>query len=101
MIQPKRSNPIVEILTALAVGTTILAVVLFVISATITLLWNFVMPIFGLPQIGYLHALAMFLLFRMFKFEHKPKQNLVLNASLVPVRKEPSDESNPRNKYPV
>lgn len=97
--ESKKENALLGIVWAVVLGLSIIGLISYIASAVVALLWNFVMPVLGLPQLTQLQALALFLLFRVLRYEYKTKQNIVLNASLVPVRKENQDE--PRNKYPV
>lgn len=101
MRQTKKPNTILDAALAFAVGILFMLVGLYITASLIAFLWNFVMPVLGLPVITPLHALALFFLAKIFKMEYKSRKPVVLNANFAPVTKESNNESSPRNKYPV
>lgn len=99
---PKRPNPVLDIALTVAITLLIMTVLAYLVASVVSLLWNFVMPVLGLPTLTPLQALAFYILFKIMTAEFKRKEKITLTANLVaPNRKENPNEPDPRNKYPV
>ncbi len=83
-----KKNPVLDIALGFAVGLLVILLGLYVLAVFTAFLWNFVMPVLGLPTITPVHALALLFLCKIFKSEYNGKKNIILNTNVNPAVKE-------------
>lgn len=93
----KKRNQLSDILLTLAIGLLILVVGIYLIALVVSSLWNFVMPVLGLPAITPIQALALYVLFKVLKAEVRPRPKPVVLATAINSYKEETSNDIPKN----